>query len=184
MIKTKIDFTNPFIVRRWLRMLETDDEIAYLIKPNISFSKREIGFSINSNRFGLRGPATADAKNVIIGTSFGMGFGVDIGKNWYELDLDTRNWFNAALPVGPREWCAILNRFYKGNFEHALFVYHPNVLQHGSAYLRWRDSGRNIFDFWGWRTSFTGCAKIKLKNAIYGRFKENKGLIINLKNGG
>ena len=180
----KIDFTNPFIVRQWLKMLKPDEHIGYLIKENSKCPASKLGFTFDSNRLGLRGPSAEDAENVILGTSYGMGFGVDVGRNWYELGLDTSNWFNAALPVGPCEWGAILDRFYRGNHEHALFVYHPNFIQHGVTYLKWKESGKNVFDHLGWRTSHLGCAKLRLKSQLHERKNQQNGRLIYLQDQG
>lgn len=159
-------------------MLEPDDKVGYLLRPGMSFAKRQLGFSIDANRFGLRGPDFDGADNVIMGTSYGMGFGVDVGLNWYDLALNAQRWFNAALPVGPMEWCAILDRYYRGNYGHALFIYHPNFMQHGVAYLKWKKTGRNVFDYMGWQTSWLKCAKMRLRNLVRHNQRLNDGSLI------
>lgn len=181
MFSAKIDFTNPFVIRKWLQMLEVDDEVGYLLRPGMRYPSRVLGFSIDSNRFGLRGPSAEKADNVILGTSYGMGFGVNVGCNWYELGLDVQNWFNAALPVGPSEWRAILDRFYRGNYEHALFIYHPNFIQHGVTYLKWKQSNKNIFDYLGWKTSLKGCVKLRAGNLLREPQKIRSGRVIYLR---
>ena len=156
-------------------MLELDNSSAYRIRPCIAHDERFLGFSISSNRHGLRGPDTADASNVIIGTSYAMGFGVNCGFNWYELCLDAKQWFNAGLPAGPREWQGVLNEDYRGDFRHAVFLYHPNVIQHGVTFEKWRSSDRPLFDYLGWKTSLVKCARLKLRQMVKHRRDQKAG---------
>ncbi len=184
MFGRKIDFTNPFVVRKWLGMLNPDADIGYLMEKRMKYPSSKLGFSIDSNQFGLRGPSAEFAENVILGTSYGMGFGVDIGSNWYELGMDASNWFNAALPVGPCEWAEILNRFYRGSHKHALFIYHPNFMLHGVTYLKWKKTGKSVFEHLGWKTSLLDCAKIRIRSVARDRENRRVGRVLYVRDGG
>jgi hypothetical protein len=120
------NFSNPLYGRKWLRLLHDDPISGIRIQPNLELPPRVLGFSFRSNSLGLRGPDDVHAPNVVFGTSFGMGFAVDNGLNWYEKCLDNQ-WLNLSLPVGIRQIEALFDAVYQGPAQTALVLYHPNL---------------------------------------------------------
>lgn len=174
---SRVDFTNPFVVARWLRCLEPKSSCGYLIKPNLSLPKRVLGFSFSSNSVGLRGPENVGASQTILGTSYAMGFGVNSGENWHDLLLSPDRWFNCGLPVGPEEWIRILDEKYRGSYERALFIYHPNVLQHAVTYLKWRQSNKTLFEFMNWKSGRMECLRLWIKRRLQYRRRLADGTV-------
>ncbi|MBX3670106.1 MAG: hypothetical protein KF778_17025 [Rhodocyclaceae bacterium] len=145
-----LDFQNPLQAAKWLSLLQEEPISGIRVKPNLRLDADYLGFSFDSNEFGLRGPCSQFGTSVVLGTSFAMGFGVNVGSDWYAGVLDDARWFNAGLPVGPFEWAGLLDRWYRGRRQLALFIYHPNVWQHGLLYLHRRKAGKGAFETFGW----------------------------------
>lgn len=159
------NYKNPFVVRRWIRVLEKDPQTAFRIRPSLALGRRELGFSFASNSLGLRGPEAVEAKNVLLGTSFAMGFGVDCGSNWYELCLDPAHWLNLSLPVGPVQLQALMKRHHVGPRGKALVMYHPNFWKyahHFDVYAR-SAGGRDVFAYFCWYTGLMDCSRVAAK---------------------
>jgi hypothetical protein len=133
------------------------------MKPDLSVSSRELGFSCRSNALGLRGPADERAANVIFGTSYAMGIGVDNGLNWYEIGLPESGWLNLGLAVGIPEWRALLQCHHKGVCDTALVLYHPNLWAIALQFERWRQSGQDIFSSQNWKTGLKDCLILKTR---------------------
>jgi hypothetical protein len=162
-----INFTNPFQARKWLNLLKEDKDSGIIIQPNLKLGKNTLGFSFDSNEFGLRGPNSTRASAVVFGTSYAMGFAVDRGYNWYDKFLKHNDWFNAGLPVGAREWESLLVRHYHGSKELGLFIYHPNFWNHAICYHKQRISGVKAFRYFRWKTKTSDCLYLWLKqNAL------------------
>lgn len=162
----RVDLQNPFQGRRWLRLLRPDPTCGFRLQPQLDVPARSLGFSLNSNGFGLRGPDDATGNNVIIGSSFAMGIAVNNGENWWELGLPGSDWLNLGLAVGFREWDDLLKRFYRGSFKSAWLLYHPNFWTHCRAYERWRTSGGDVFQALRWRTDLAWCAYLSVRRAL------------------
>lgn len=156
--KRRVNFTNPVNGRLWLRLLQADPRHGLRFRPEIAVGKRVLGFSFRSNRFGLRGPASPEAPNVLLGTSFAMGLSVDEGENWYDRLLDPARWFNAAMPVGPHNQSALLEDLYRGSGDTLLYLYHPNLWKTAQGYLAASAQGRSIFDVMRWKTDSASIA--------------------------
>lgn len=153
--QSKINFSNPFKGRRWLKILKTDKDLGLLLNSSCNLNSRsDLGFTFQVNKYGFHGGGHPNSDNVILGTSFGMGFGVDEGMNWFQLDKEfERSYFNLSMPVSPGNHLAALQKLYKGNYHTLIYVYHPNVWKIASGFYRARDSKKNIFEFLGWEVS-------------------------------
>lgn len=145
----------PLQGRKWLSLLETDDDVGFLIRKDLKLPPEVLGFGFSSNRFGLRGPCDPTSGTAIFGTSYAMGFSVDDGDNWYD-GLFSRGAMNYGLPVGLREFEVLFDRHHTGPCETAIFLYHPNIWAHVTYYVGWRQSGKTVFEHLRWDTSLTG----------------------------
>lgn len=158
--RTKVvNFSNSFNGRAWLEQLKGDRRYGLLFRPNVRLPRNQLGFSFSTNEFGLRGPASPQAGGVILGTSFAMGLSVDDGDNWWDLVLNPVDWFNASMPVGPRNHLAVLDDFYHGPYNTLLYLYHPNVWKTAVGYEAARNADRDIFEQMGWSASMRDAVK-------------------------
>jgi hypothetical protein len=160
---TRLDFGSPLQARKWLRLLREDPISGIRIQPNLRLDERVLGFSFESNRFGMRGPCAETGKAVVLGTSFAMGFAVNTGEDWYSGLLEPGAWFNAGLPVGPKEWAGLLEAYFRGERQLALVLYHPNLWPHALTYDTWRNSGKGAFEFFRWKTGLWECFRVHLR---------------------
>ena len=153
--QSKINFSNPFKGRRWLNILKTDQDLGLLLNSSCNFSSRsDLGFTFQVNKYGFHGGEYPNSSNVILGTSFGMGLGVDEGMNWFQLNKEfERSYFNLSMPVSPGNHFAALKKLYKGNYHTLIYVYHPNVWKVASGFYKAQHSKKNIFEFLGWEVS-------------------------------
>jgi hypothetical protein len=155
-----VNFANPFNGRRWLNLLEPHDRYGLLFKKNLRYPRDILGFSFSSNEHGLRGPGNVRAPGVILGTSFAMGLSVDNGDNWYDRLLEPSQWFNAGMPVGPRNHLNLLQSVYDGPTRTVVYIYHPNLWKTAQGYATASESGRTIFDVLNWKTSLGSALKL------------------------
>ena len=122
-----VNLNKPPFSKRWLSTMYASKEVGLTLRPSERYSADYLGFSFNSNRHGLRGPSDSKGANVICGTSFAMGVGVDIGQNWYELLDLGENFFNIGFPVSTVNHINRLDALYRGAAENLYFIYHPNI---------------------------------------------------------
>lgn len=153
-----INLQNPFEARRWLQLLVEDEGSGFRLKPDLDVPADRVGFSVRANHLGLLGPANEAASNVIVGTSFAMGIGVDYSEAWYQHHLDPTAWLNLAIPLGITEWQYLLRRHHHGDRDLLLVLYHPNIWQCCVLSERWRNSGKSLFAAANWKTSWPQCA--------------------------
>lgn len=179
--RKRICFSNPFQGRRWLNLLEPHPRHGLLFKRNLNYSKQVLGFSFASNEHGLRGPANLNAPGVILGTSFAMGLSVDNGCNWYDLLLEPDRWFNAAMPVGPRNQANLLDDVYQGSYDTLIYLYHPNIWKTAQGYLRAERAGKDIFQTLGWKTSLRDTLLLYPRWILKESYKTKEGLSVHLK---
>ena len=174
-----LDLTQPLQARQYLKLLRDDRLTGIRVRENLAVPKRRLGFSFSSNRFGLRGPHDTTAQNVVIGTSFAMGLGVDDGLNWYERCLPTRDWFNAGLPVGPIQMEALLEAYVPGRRRACLFVYHPNLWWVSGQYAKLRHDGGGAFATFGWKTGLLECMMLSYqkRQSLFVRLDSGKRVV-------
>jgi hypothetical protein len=156
------NFSNPMYGRKWLRLLRDDPVSGIRILPDLDLPRRTLGFSFRSNPLGLRGPAEVRAPNVVLGTSFGMGFAVDNGLNWHEQCLDGA-WLNLSLPVGVRQLEALFNAVHQGPARTALVLYHPNFWMQTRVAELIRSRGQAFIAGMGWQTDFWPCLRLAFR---------------------
>lgn len=184
MPQNSVNLLDPLQGRRWLNLLIPDPECGFRLKPNLDIPANSLGFSLKSNRFGLRGPDDDQGENLILGTSFAMGIAVNNGENWWELALPQSGWMNLGLAVGFREWENLLSRFYRGTFDRAWLLYHPNFWVHCRMYERWRQSGTDVFRALRWRRSLPWCTYLKLRRALRNPKLREAGRLIEIPSDG
>jgi hypothetical protein len=175
-----LNLQSPWQGRRWLKLINEDPECGWRLKPDLELAPDYLGFSINSNRFGLRGPADQDATDVVFGTSYAMGIAVCNGQNWHELCLPSRGWLNLGIAVGFMEWGVLLDRYHKGKKNRAVLLYHPNVWQHCAMYERWRVSQVGLFEALHWHTDWWACARLALRKRLLRRLEMLRGRVIEI----
>jgi hypothetical protein len=180
---TKYNFSNPMYGRKWLRLLRDDPISGIRILPNLDLPHRDLGFSFRSNLLGLRGPADIHAPNVVLGTSFAMGFAVDNGLNWYEKYLDG-SWLNLGLPIGARQMESLFNAVYQGPARTALVLYHPNLWMQTRVFEICRTRGEPIIKAMGWQTDFWPCVRLALRRLRWRGQNIRKGELLVFRHGG
>ena len=161
-----LNLQEPMQGRRWLRLLDEDPRCGFRLRPNLDVPSRELGFSLRSNAFGLRGPCDIMASNVVLGTSFAMGMAVNNGENWYEHCLPNAGWLNLGLAVGIREWTELISIHHCGPRDLIVLLYHPNIWTHCLMYERWRTSGVGLFRALRWRTGWLHCMLLSLRKSL------------------
>lgn len=177
------NFSNPMYGRKWLRLLREDPVSGIRILPNLDLPSRNLGFSFRSNSLGLRGPSNVSAPNVVIGTSFAMGFAVDNGLNWYEKCLDGM-WLNLGLPVGMRQIEALFNAEYQGPARTALVLYHPNTWMQTRVLEPCHTRGVSTFKAMSWQVGFWPCLKLYLRRLRWRWHDIRKGKLLVFRHGG
>jgi len=171
----KINFGNPINGRKWLKLLVPYKQYGMTFHKNMDISKKYLGFSFKSNKFGLRGPNNINADNVICGTSFAMGLSVDNGKNWYELG-NFNNYFNIGMPIGPNNHINILNDLYKGKYKKIIFIYHPNIWDISKSFYKAQYNDCNIFTQMKWKTDILSIIYLYFRWLIKEPYKKIFGL--------
>lgn len=94
-------------------MLENVADIGWLYKKNYIADEREIGFELVTNHLGLRGPADANASNIVIGAGDGLSFGVDEDKTWYADKTFQKDWLNLSYACEPNQLQRIISKYVK-----------------------------------------------------------------------
>jgi len=175
---SKIDFTNPFLGRKWLLSLISSPKFGLSFKPSMDFDESYFGFSFKSNEHGLRGPSNAHADNVICGTSFGMGLSVDNGHNWYEISDHFSDYFNISMPVGTQNHLNRLKALYKGSYNKLLYVYHPNIWSISKNFERSIQENKNVADLMAWRTDYPSVINLYFKKIVKSAIKRANGKLL------
>lgn len=175
-----LNLQSPFQGRRWLKLIREDPDCGWRLLPNLRLSADYLGFSFNSNKLGLRGPADEAASNVVFGTSYAMGMAVSNGENWHELCLPQRDWLNLGIAVGFAEWKALLERYHRGERNRAVLLYHPNVWQHCAMYDRWKTSQSGLFEALRWRINWWACLHLALRKYFIRHLEIFRGGLIEL----
>ena len=161
-----INLQHPLQARRWLRLLQEDKDSGIRLRPNITASSADLGFSYKANPLGLHGPANEDADQVILGTSFALGIAVNEGENWFDASLASDQWLNLGMPVGIREWSALARIHHRGEPRFALLIYHPNIWITCQIYDRWRASGQGAFNALRWKTGWLDCQLLAIRRTF------------------
>lgn len=182
-VLTPANFKNPFVLRKWLKLLTTDPISMIRIQPNLRLGKEALGFSFSSNSLGLRGPKARNADNVIFGTSYAMGFGVDNGANWYELCLEPSQWLNIALPVGPVQLRNLLLSLHLGRPRRGLVLYFANFFPYARQFDEFskQHADCDAFEYFRWRHRYRDCTRVLCKLPFKVIQALNKGNMLLLK---
>lgn len=158
----KIDFSNPFLGRKYLKLFNANSSFGLIFKKNLKKRKSYLGFSFKTNELGLRGQTNITSSNIVAGTSFAMGLGVDEGKNWYDLIGEFPN-LNIALPTGINELRALMHEFSRSTNRRVFFIYHPNIWVLSRNNFRAKLNNVSIFNLMGWKKNFLSAVRIYLK---------------------
>lgn len=176
---SKVSFYNPLKGRQWLKILEPSLELGLNLVPNLDINNRDtLGFSFKTNKIGFHGTCCTKADNVILGTSFAMGFGVDEGCNWFQLDgTFSDNYLNLGIPVSPGNHEEALLKFYEGKYKELIYVYHPNTWKTAAAFYKSKEQGKNIFEYLRWETDALSMFKLYprwLMKRLYFKFQKTE----------
>ncbi|MCR6660058.1 MAG: hypothetical protein NVV72_12225 [Asticcacaulis sp.] len=153
MFVDSLNMSFPLQGRKWLALLEEDRCFGLRIRPNLDLDRTHLGFTFSSNHLGLRGPCATAGPGVIFGTSYAMGFAVDNGLNWYDAAVFNAQFLNLGLPVGLRQMREMLDQYYTGRGDVAVFLYHPNIWTFCVDFARWQESSQPLFSFMRWQTN-------------------------------
>lgn len=161
--RTQLNLASPFTARKWLRLICADPVSGIRIKRNINVGPEYLGFSFRSNAVGLHGPLALDGGNVVMGTSFAMGLGVDEDANWWKLALQEKAWLNLGLPVGIRWMKRLFEQVHRGPCKRLVFVYHPNLIPLSRQFDRLSETQKDPFRAFGWKTGILECLMLTLR---------------------
>jgi len=179
-----INLQSPLQGRHWLNLIQEDAQCGWRLKPNLDLPASYMGFSFNSNAFGLRGPCDEQAGRVVFGTSFAMGVAVNNGENWHEQCLGSKGWLNLGLAVGFTEWQYLVDRYHHGSKDYALLLYHPNFWTHCQMYERWRTSRLRLFEALRWRKDWWPCLQLTMKKFVRRQLNLRRGRALNVNHDG
>jgi hypothetical protein len=177
MSQYKVDLTNPYYGRRYLKCFKSEKDLGIIFKKkSYYYPKNLLNFSILTNKLGLKGSSNVNSNKVVCGTSFTIGIGVDEDECWYNKVGD-QDFFNAGFPTGVINHKMRLKKFYTGNYETLIFIYHPNTLYLDYKYTLAYKEGGNIFEVLNWKTSLISLPRLYIKWKARERIKESKGII-------
>tara|TARA_B100000989_G_C19483544_1_gene446322 strand:- start:103 stop:996 length:894 start_codon:yes stop_codon:yes gene_type:complete len=174
----KVNLSHPKYATRWLKTLSPHPEYGLLFKRSKFYPQNYLGFSFKTNHHGLRSNGSPASNNVIVGTSFAAGVGVNEGENWYQLDESLLDCFNVGMPVGLSNHLSRIRDIYDGNYENCIFLYHPNHLITSKIFYDSRISGKNIFDHMKWRIKFHEYLLLRLKHPLKTLSKTMTGRLV------
>lgn len=98
---------------RYNELLEEYDGIGWLYKRNYIDKDGTMGFSLQFNRLGLRGPSDTGAGNVVIGGGYGLSFGVDEDKAWFADKVFEKDWLSLCYACEPNQWQRLVKKSLK-----------------------------------------------------------------------
>ncbi|MBA6233489.1 MULTISPECIES: hypothetical protein [unclassified Colwellia] len=161
-----VNLAHPFYSFRWLKTLHPDKTFGLRFHPSKTWSKSNLGFTNTSNQYGLKGPCNTKSDTVFISTSYGLGVGVDDGKNWYELSGIYNDSFNISFPVSNFHHNKCLDLQYKGSAKKLIYIYHPNLWFTSLGFYNAHKENLNIFEYYNWKTDYKSFFKIYAKYCI------------------
>jgi len=174
-----IDLTSHPGSTRWLDLFVEDPVLGITMRPNIRLSRESLGFSFATGSCGLRGPDNKNASTVIAGTSFALGVGVDEGFNWWECIGEKRHdLFNIGFPSDASAALIRLKRLYSGNYEHLVFIYHPNLWALAKSFSAFRESGVGVMKANGWVGSSGRSVLTSIREKVRNSVKKRKNILV------
>lgn len=177
----RLNLAAPFTARKWLRLLCADAVSGIRLRRNVRAGRSYLGFSFQSNDCGLHGPLDRNGDNVIMGTSFAMGLGVDEEHNWWNLAFQRESgWLNLGLPIGIQRMKPLLESVHRGARRRLLFVYHPNLVTLSKQFERLSMDGVDPFQAFGWKTGYLDCCRLVVRGLIRRLRMRQTGYLVTL----
>ena len=105
--------------------------------------------------------------NVICGSSFGQGIGVDFNNTWFSKLEDKRSYFNISFPVGTHNHLRRLIDLYRGDSSKLIYIYLPNTFVCSHMFYQSESKNMDIFKYMNWRTD----SFFKYKSILLDPFK-------------
>lgn len=134
----------------WISSLRSHKRWGLTFSPNTFLDKSLLGFTNLSNSLGFKG-TDKESDNVILGTSFALGVGVDEGFNWYNNNKFD-SYFNLSFPVGnDNHLNKLKDLVISGN--RLIYLYHPNMLVTSFIFNQAENANKTIFEFMKWKES-------------------------------
>ncbi len=99
--------------RRYYALFENYEDIGYLFKRNYMSMERELGFDLQVNELGLRGPCDRKAHHIVFGLGNGLGLSVDEDHTWYARDYFRRGWMNLSFICNTGQLKRMMQRYLK-----------------------------------------------------------------------
>lgn len=112
-VMKEFSFLSYGTFHRYNELLEENDGVGWLFRRNYVDKGGTMGFSLQFNRLGLRGPSDTGAGNIVIGGGFGMGLGVDEEKTWYADEKFEKDWISLCYACEPNQWQRLIKKSLK-----------------------------------------------------------------------
>lgn len=112
-VMKEFSFLSYGILCRYNELLEENDGVGWLYRRNYVDRDGTLGFSLQFNRLGLRGPSDTGAGNVVIGGGFGLSFGVDQEKAWFADGTFDKDWISLCYACEPNQWQRLIKKCLK-----------------------------------------------------------------------
>ena len=93
-----------------------------------------------------------ESPNVICGSSFGQGIGVDFNSTWFCKLKNRKDFFNISFPVGTHNHVRRLTDLYRGNSNKLIYLYHPNNFICSYMFYQSELKNMDIFKCMNWHT--------------------------------
>ena len=109
-------------------------------------------FNLVTDNHGLVNFGSRESPNVICGSSFGQGIGVDFNSTWFSKLKNRTDYFNISFPVGTHNHLRRLTDLYRGNSNKLIYLYHPNSFICSYMFYQSELKNMDIFKSMNWRT--------------------------------
>lgn len=148
--KFEVDLSNPKYSTDWLRYYITSCRYGLSFKTNLDSNK--CNFNLVTDTYGLVNSGSKKSANVICGSSFGQGIGVDFQSTWFNKLAHKEDYFNISFPVGTHNHLRRLTDLYSGKSNLLFYLYHPNSFICSYMFYQSELKNMDIFKSMNWRT--------------------------------
>lgn len=151
--KSEVNLSNPKYSTEWLKYYQPNRRYGLSFKPYLKSSK--CNFRLVTDNHGLVNLGSVKSPNVICGTSFGQGVGVNIENTWFSKLKNKKDYFNISFPVGTINHLRRLSDLYVGSSNHLIYLYHPNNFICSYMFYESELKKIDIFKYMNWSTDLS-----------------------------